>query len=155
MATNKPVKLGKWEIPEEELLRELSDARKAGEESLKNDPHAKHVYFDEVMKRIVIETIDDVLLAIPYKKIQGLQNATTVQLKDVCVMGKGSAIRWEALDVDMGVAELWKGLYGTKRWMRDLAAKGGQSRSSAKMAAARANGMKGGRPRKSTVSTLS
>jgi hypothetical protein len=154
MATNRSIKLGKWDISEDEILRELADARKAGEESLRNDPHAKHVYFDKEMRRVVIETTDGVLLAIPYKKIQGLQNATAYELHDVHIMGQGSAIRWEQLDVDMGVAELWAGLYGTKRWMRELATKGGRARTEAKITAARANGTKGGRPRQNKVSTL-
>jgi hypothetical protein len=43
-----------------------------------------------------------------------------------------------------------QGLFGSKRWMAaQLGAEGGRARSEAKAAAARSNGARGGRPRKS------
>ena len=41
-----------------------------------------------------------------------------------------------------------RALFGTKAWMSELARRGGRITSPAKAAAARANGAKGGRPRK-------
>ena len=49
---------------------------------------------------------------------------------------------------DLGIPELVAGIFGTKSWMAELGRKGGQATSSAKSAAARKNGKKGGRPRK-------
>ena len=40
------------------------------------------------------------------------------------------------------------GIFGTKAWMNELARRAGSVTSPAKAAAARANGAKGGRPRK-------
>jgi hypothetical protein len=59
------------------------------------------------------------------------------------VMGFG--LHWETLDVDFSVAGLVNGIFGTAKWM---AARAGRAISPAKAAAARANGAKGGRPRK-------
>jgi hypothetical protein len=58
-------------------------------------------------------------------------------------------LRWASLDVDLYVPALVAGIFGTRSWMtRELAAIAGRSKSAAKAAAARANGKKGGRPRK-------
>jgi len=77
---------------------------------------------------------------------QGLEGATEDQLAGVEVLGAGSGLHWEALDVDLSVPALLAGLFGTRAHM---ARRGGQATSPAKAAAARANGAKGGRPRKS------
>jgi len=54
-------------------------------------------------------------------------------------------LAWDALDLDYTVAGLVNGVFGTARWM---AARAGRTSSPAKAAAARTNGAKGGRPRK-------
>jgi hypothetical protein len=59
---------------------------------------------------------------------------------------------WESLDVDLGVPELVAGLFSTKTWMAELGRQGGKAKSAAKSAASRANGKRGGRPRKVSVS---
>lgn len=59
--------------------------------------------------------------------------------------GEGYGLHWESLDVDFTVPGLLAGMFGTQSWM---ARQGGQARSDAKAAAARANGRKGGRPKK-------
>ena len=64
-------------------------------------------------------------------------------------MGKGYGLHWEKLDADLSIPALIVGIFGSKAWMQELARRGGASTSPAKAAAARANGAKGGRPRKS------
>jgi hypothetical protein len=56
-----------------------------------------------------------------------------------------AGLHWEALDADFRVSGLLAGVFGTKAYM---ARRAGQAKSPAKSAAARANGTKGGRPRK-------
>jgi hypothetical protein len=52
--------------------------------------------------------------------------------------------------VDLFVPALVAGRFGSRAWMvRELARHAGQAKSPAKAAAAKANGAKGGRPRKS------
>jgi hypothetical protein len=46
---------------------------------------------------------------------------------------------------------LLRGVYGNKKWMAQIGRRGGSARSAAKKAAARANGAKGGRPRRTEV----
>jgi hypothetical protein len=61
------------------------------------------------------------------------------------VSAAGYGLHWESLDLDYTVPGLMNGVFGTAKWM---AAKAGRATSPAKAAAARANGAKGGRPRK-------
>lgn len=76
---------------------------------------------------------------------QGLEKATNEQLEAVDILGVGYGLHWEALDVDLSVPGLLDGLFSTRAYM---ARRAGQATSPAKARAARANGAKGGRPRK-------
>ena len=57
----------------------------------------------------------------------------------------GYGLHWPQLDEDYSVPGLMNGVFGAAKW---LAARAGRGTSEAKAAAARANGAKGGRPRK-------
>ena len=58
-------------------------------------------------------------------------------------------LHWPRLDADVYVPGLMAGALGSRAWMaRELGAQGGRTSTPAKAAAARANGAKGGRPRK-------
>ena len=59
--------------------------------------------------------------------------------------GAGYGLHWEALDTDLSLPGLLSGLLGTQAYM---ARRAGRATSFAKAAAAKANGAKGGRPRK-------
>jgi hypothetical protein len=54
-------------------------------------------------------------------------------------------LHWEALNIDLSLPGLMSGLFGARSYLAKVA---GSSTSAAKAAAARANGAKGGRPRK-------
>ena len=53
-----------------------------------------------------------------------------------------------ARSVGAKVPGLVAGLFGTRRWMAEIGRRGGKRRTKAKALAARANGAKGGRPRR-------
>jgi hypothetical protein len=60
----------------------------------------------------------------------------------------GEALRWDAIDLDVAVLGLLFEAFESTPFFSQLGRKGGSAKSKAKAAAARANGMKGGRPRK-------
>jgi hypothetical protein len=66
----------------------------------------------------------------------------------VRVVGGGSTLRWDGLDVDLSVAGLLLSAVDPQERVRQLAALAGRATTEAKAAAARLNGAKGGRPRK-------
>lgn len=90
-------------------------------------------------------------LAIPVENLQGLENATPAQLRNYQLLGPGSGIDFPDVDAAFHVDSLIEGIYGSKKWMAQLGAQGGSSRSERKQAAARINGTKGGRPRKQKI----
>ena len=90
---------------------------------------------------------------IPREDLQGLENATREQVAQVEILGKGTGLHWPELDVDHYVSGLLKHIYGTKRWMAEIGRSGGSARSAAKRKASRANGLKGGRPRRKEMAS--
>jgi len=97
---------------------------------------------------IVLSLSTGVQVAIPRPLIQGLQGATRKALEAIQIEGPGTGLHWPTLDVDHYVPALLAGIFGTRDWMAELGQKGGKAKSPAKTAAARANGQRGGRPRK-------
>ena len=90
---------------------------------------------------------DGVRVSIPRMSLQGLQDARPAQLSTIEILGRGTGLHWPLLDVDHYVPGLLNHVFGTSRWMAELGRRGGSVTSTAKAAAARANGKKGGRPR--------
>jgi hypothetical protein len=132
-------------------MAELTDtgidaALARGKAARLSEPRAAAARYDPQLDRVVVELTNGCTFAFPPRLAQGLEDATEDQLAGVEVLGAGSGLRWEALDVDLSVPALLAGLFGTKAHMARLA---GRATSPAKAAAARANGAKGGRPRRS------
>lgn len=132
-------------------MAELSDAQLAAAEergriAARTEPRAANARYDRRRGRIVVELTNGCTFTFPPHLAQGLENANDEQLAAFEILGAGYGLHWEDLDVDLSIPGLLAGLFGTRSHMARLA---GQARSSAKAAAARANGAKGGRPRKS------
>lgn len=128
------------------LDAEIQVAMEAGRTADKIEPRVKSARYDPDVDMLVLELRSEVSASIPRHLLQGLTHALPDDLKDITILGGGQAIYFEALDTGFAVPELLLGVFGTKNWM---AQKGGSVRSEAKAAAARSNGLKGGRPRKS------
>ncbi len=111
-----------------------------------HEPRATAAQYDRKLKRVIVALTNGCTFAFPPGLAQGLQTATADQLTQVALLGAGSGLHWEALDVDLSIPHLLAGLFGTKAYM---ARQAGRATSPAKSAAARANGARGGRPRKS------
>ncbi|MGH7710033.1 MAG: DUF2442 domain-containing protein [Gemmatimonadaceae bacterium] len=104
-------------------------------------------WYDRTRDLVVAELKSGAYFAFPPRLAQGLKGGSAEELAEVEVTPMGD-LHWERLDADMSVLALLQGTFGNKVWMRELARSGGRSRSPAKVRAARANGTKGGRPRK-------
>ncbi|PRD43143.1 DUF2442 domain-containing protein [Phyllobacterium phragmitis] len=131
-------------------MAELTDtaidtALERGRAARANEPRAAAARYDRVSGRVIVDLENGCTFAFPPRLAQGLQDGSDDQLAAVEILGQGYGLHWEALDVDLSLPGLMAGIFGTKAWM---ARRAGQARSEAKAAAARANGAKGGRPRK-------
>lgn len=111
-------------------------------------PEAVAASYDPAGDAIVIRFADGVELRLPRRLVQGLQRATPEQLGRIVVEGPGTGLVWPALGVAHYVPGLVTGVFGTRQWMVEIGRRGGARRTKAKALAARANGAKGGRPRR-------
>jgi hypothetical protein len=128
---------------------QLEAAEARGRKMLETEPRAVAARYDPAAGRVVIDLANGCIYAFPPQLVQDLQGATCDDLAEVAVDGAGFNLHWPTLDVDLYVPALMAGIFGTRAWLtRELARAAGQARSPAKAAAARANGAKGGRPRK-------
>ena len=128
---------------------EFGDAYARGQEALEREPRAKAASYDDTMKQVTIDLINGCTYTFPAHLVQELSDASCTELAQVEVEGRGFNLHWPGLDVDLYVPALVAGVFGTQDWMnKALARRAGRATSPAKAAAARANGAKGGRPRK-------
>jgi len=110
---------------------------------------ARSARYDRRAARIIVELSNGCLFGFPAARVAALASAPPAHLAAVEVSPGGVALRWDALDVDLSVAGLLLDAVGRRQRMQELARLAGQVTSKAKARAARANGAKGGRPRKS------
>jgi len=125
---------------------QIDTALARGEAARLAEPRAASARYDRQLDRVIVDLTNGCTFAFPPRLAQGLETATEDELAQVEVLGTGSGLHWEALDADLSVPGLLAGLLGTASQM---ARRAGRVTSPSKAAAARANGAKGGRPRRS------
>ncbi len=124
---------------------QIDAALERGKLALETEPRAATARYDRQLDRVIVDLTNGCTFAFPPRIAQGLETATADQLAEVEILGLGYGLRWEGLDVDLSLPGLMAGILGAKAYM---ARRAGQASSPAKAAAARANGAKGGRPRR-------
>ncbi len=106
--------------------------------------YALSLRYDRVEDAFTLGLRSGVRLTIPRNAIEELRDATRRELEQVVLSANGGTIRCEPLDVDLSVPGLVRDITGAAEWL----ARGGSRKIPRKASAARANGKKGGRPRK-------
>ena len=129
----------------EEAFNKASDA---GQRLLARSPLAIAAHY--AAGRIHVELNNGCAFEFPVQQAQGLAGAKVADLSNIEIQSSGLGLYWPALDEDLYVPNLVKGILGTKRWMAHIGAAGGKAVSTAKSASSRINGQLGGRPKKST-----
>ena len=135
-----------------DLTTEQFEAASArGAERLRG-PRAESVHYDAGRNRVIVRLTTGVEIGFAPGDAQGLHDASRDDLTEIVVDALGLGIHFPRLDADFYVPALLEGLLGSKSWMAArMGAAGGRARSSAKTAASRDNGKRGGRPRKVTA----
>ena len=98
--------------------------------------------------RIHVELNNGCAFEFPVEQAQGLAGAKVMDLRIIEIQSRGLGLHWPTLDADLYVPSLVKGILGSKQWMAQIGTAGGKTSTVAKAAAARANGKRGGRPKK-------
>ncbi|WP_414900782.1 DUF2442 domain-containing protein [Sphingomonas flavalba] len=126
---------------------EAAEAR--GRVAMETEPRATAARYNRKTGRVTVDLVNGCTYVFPSYLVQELSDASPDDLADVEVDGVGFNLHWPKLDADVYVPALVAGVFGTKDWMsKALARQAGRSKSPAKTAASRANGAKGGRPKK-------
>jgi hypothetical protein len=127
----------------------IQEAEQRMRERLESGPHAIAARYDRRVSRVVVTLSNGLELAFPPHLAEGLADAKPADLAVIEITPAGLGLHWPTLDADLYLPGLLQGVFGSPRWMAGLLGKsGGLARTAAKVAAARANGRKGGRPRK-------
>jgi len=112
-------------------------------------PKALAAHYDRTSGLIVVRLSSRLNVSFSPHDAQGLEHARPSQLEPIEISPSGFGIHFPKLDADLYLPGLLEGFLGSQRWMASrLGQVGGKSRSTAKRAAARANGKLGGRPKK-------
>jgi hypothetical protein len=135
----------------EEISMNLEKAKKRGERYLRKNASATQASYQQSKRRVLVKLSNHVEFSFPVDLVQGLTNASHGYLEVIELTPMGTGLHWPLLDADLSVAGLLAGIFGTKMWMKEIASIGGKATTKAKSAASRANGLKGGRPKKSTI----
>lgn len=136
-----------------ELTRGQFEAAVERGEARLRGPRAEQAHYDAARDRIIIRLTSGIELGLAPHDVQGLESASADDLAEIEVEAFGTGIHFPRLDADLYVPALIEGILGSKSWMAArLGAAGGKAKTRAKVAAARDNGRRGGRPRKTAGS---
>jgi len=130
------------------IVGQIPAARAREARARKQGLRATSATYDRTKRRVVLELTNGYLFAFPVAGIPALNEATMSQLAAVEIDPSGGVLRWDDLDVDLSVPGLLFSALGVEERLRHLASLAGRVRTEAKARAARSNGLKGGRPRK-------
>ncbi len=112
-------------------------------------PKAISVRYDRRSRRIVIELSSKLGVFFSPENAEGLEAATPEQLGEIEISPSGYGLHFPRLDADLYLPGLLAGVFGSESWTAArMGSRGGRVKSGAKTLAARANGRKGGRPRR-------
>ncbi len=118
-------------------------------ERRKTEPYAVAAEYDQGRDMIAVSLSNGAEVRFPVDCLQGLADAKPDELAQIEIDPAGYGLSFPKLDADFSLPDLMRGVFGSRAWMAAmLGAKGGKSASPKKVIAARANGRRGGRPKK-------
>lgn len=128
------IKAGKWTLSEEEFERQFAEATRRGKEALKTEIQARHACYDHATHRLVLELKNGATHSVPCHLLQGLRDADPADIAEVELGLRGASLHWEKLNWDFTVGGLVRGIFGTKKWMAELARRREPGKTPAKVA---------------------
>ena len=135
-----------------ELTKEQFDAATARGDARLKGPRAESAHYDAGRNRVVIRLTTGIEIGFAPGQAEGLQHAKAEDLDEIEITPAGLGVHFPKLDADLYIPALLDGVLGSAGWMAGLMGhKGGKSRSPSKASAARENGKRGGRPRKTAA----
>jgi hypothetical protein len=131
----------------DQFEEEAVGATTRANERMARDPKAIAARYED--GQIVIDLSTRYRVSFAPERAQGLAGAARSDLAEIEITPSGYGLHWPKLDADLWLPALLEGVFGSRAWMAArLGAEGGKATSDAKVAAARENGKRGGRPAK-------
>ncbi len=128
---------------------EVESANARMQAAVERGPVAVAARYDKRLKFVLVALANGLTVAFRPADAQGLESATPDDMAGIEISPSGLGLHFPAIDADVWLPGLLAGVFGSKSWAAArMGAAGGKVRSPAKTAACRANGAKGGRPRK-------
>ncbi|HEY8066876.1 MAG TPA: DUF2442 domain-containing protein [Methylosinus sp.] len=135
-----------------DLTKQQFDAATARGEARLKGPRAESAHYDAGRNRVVIRLTTGIEIGFAPRQVEGLERARAEDLDEIEITPAGLGVHFPKLDADLYIPALLDGVLGSASWMAGLMGrKGGKSRSPSKASAARENGKRGGRPRKTAA----
>lgn len=131
-----------FERQNERAIREAREADRI-------EPRANTAAYDPGKGLVLVELRSGFAFGFPPERVPGLESATSQELSAIRISPSGDGLLWDELDVHVSLTGLMAAALNLGEWAPRFM---GQIRSEAKAKAARANGLKGGRPRRSIKS---
>jgi hypothetical protein len=140
-------------VTDDEIMAQIPAARARAAESRRTKPYAASARYDRRTRTVRIVLKSGAEVSLPLAMFPELAGAKPAELADLELLGSGSCLNWERLDVQYSVPATIRDALGPWVLMQAAGSAGGSVRSKAKAVAARENGKKGGRPRKAAAPT--
>ena len=134
---------------EADFERQFEAATREGREADRIEPRATAIGYDASKGLVLVELRSGFVFGFPPERVPGLEGATAEALAGARISPSGDGLHWDDQDVQVSLTGLVRDALNLEEWAPRLM---GQLRSEAKSRAARQNGLKGGRPRKTTKS---
>lgn len=154
MATAETTKRGRAtprRLSDAEIDAQIPAAKRREAAAYASGLRATAARYDKATERVVLELSNGVGFAFPVTTVRGLEHASHMQRAALELDPAGSGVIWNALDADISVPGLLAATFRRAGVASLLGTAGGAAKSEAKASAARANGAKGGRPRRVVV----
>ena len=137
----------KWPMPSsEEFARQNDAAVREAREAERAEPRARSVSYDAARGLVLVELASGFVFGFPPGRAPGLEAAGPEQLSWVRISPSGDGLHWDELDAHVSLNGLMEEGLNLREWAPRYL---GRITSEAKSRAARENGAKGGRPRRS------
>lgn len=129
-----------------DFARQNERAIRAAREADRIEPRARSARYEPEQALVLVDLRSGYAFGFPPERVPGLREASSAQLSNVRISPSGDGLHWDELDVHASLTGLVAEALDLREWAPRIM---GQSRTEAKARAARINGLKGGRPRRS------
>ena len=140
--------MAKRRLTRDDILAQLPAARARERAQRRAGWRARKATYEPNRGLLILELTNGTVFGFPPSVLPALRRLTAQQLAQVALSPSGGGLHWEAQDIQVSVPGVLMSSFDRAQQLSELARLAGSTRSNAKARAARVNGAKGGRPRK-------